>query len=84
MTYSPSYMTMTEDDTFDALRRVPFLKTWNSIGFSEGDVEKHNLKTVIELSDDHNHGEEWQRLFDGWTWKEYKDACRDLYNKKYK
>jgi hypothetical protein len=77
-------MTHTEDDTFEALRRVPFLPTWKSIGFAEGESEKRNLEAILRIGDDAYGGDDWQRLFDGWTWKEYKNACRDLYNRKYK
>jgi len=78
-------MTYTEDDTFKALRKVPFLTAWNSIGLQDGAEEKRQLEKLDKISDDEGPASsEWGNLFDGWTWKDYKQECRKLYNRKYK
>jgi len=77
-------MTYTEDDTFKALRRVPFQQAWDSIGFQEGAEEKRQLEEIISLSDYTVGNVDWQELFKNWNWIDYKNACKDLYDKKYK
>lgn len=75
---------MNEDDTYNALTRVPFLTTWNSIGWETGSREKSILEDIIITDSQHVPSDEWLETFEGWTWEDYMKACRDLYDRKYK